>query len=127
MDDLIAFLRARLDEDEQAAQYVLSFEADGFTWEYQWARFGRHRGRVTRSSFEPGAPSPRRVLAEVEAKRRIVDECERKIRRMRLRVDQNGDDIMSPGMAYLSTTILGPLALPYAEHPDYREEWRPEV
>jgi hypothetical protein len=124
VDDLIAFLRARLDEDEQAAQQVLSFEADGFKWEYQWARHGRYQGRVTRSSFEPGAPSPRRVLAEVEAKREILDEY-------RLWADDDSRDYDQSQTAVDRTAALEEvvklLAQPYADHADFRSEWRREV
>jgi hypothetical protein len=52
---------------------------------------------------------PARVLAECEAKRRIVD---------------------SEGSPYVeghvpATRTLRFLALPYADHPDYRQEWKP--
>lgn len=50
-----------------------------------------------------------RVLAECEAKRRIVEHCE-------------PDPLTkSPGDEY----VLRLLALPYADRPGYREEWRP--
>ena len=56
--------------------------------------------------------SPARVLADVEAKRRIV---------MRLSAIPAGSPC-SP----LVDGILADLALPFAEHPDYRaEEWAP--
>lgn len=54
---------------------------------------------------------PARVLAECEAKRRIVERC-------------SAVDYAMPS-TYLAHGILGLLALPYADHPDYREEWRP--
>jgi hypothetical protein len=44
---------------------------------------------------------PTRVLAECRAKRQVLEAC--------------GDD----------EQVLRCLALPYADHPDYREEWRP--
>jgi len=46
-----------------------------------------------------------RVLAECEAKRRIVALC---------------DDYEEP-----APSVLLALALPYADHPDYDESWRP--
>ena len=46
---------------------------------------------------------PARVLAECEAKRQIVQNAQ-----------DPGDDL-----------FVAILALPYADHPDYREEWRP--
>ena len=54
---------------------------------------------------------PARVLAECEAKRRVIEEC---------------DDYDNPSeVLILADQILRHLALPYADHPDYREEWRP--
>lgn len=53
---------------------------------------------------------PARVLAECEAKRRIVGQVERNVR------DVTGGWL---------DRILHLLALPYADHPDYRDEWRP--
>lgn len=54
---------------------------------------------------------PDRVLAECEAKRRIVDAC------------QNVEQVHAA--EFLADRMLAFLALPYADHPDYREEWRP--
>jgi hypothetical protein len=50
---------------------------------------------------------PARVLAECEAKRRIVE-------------------LMSDEVEYVvySDDVLRALALPYADHPDFRPEWR---
>ena len=53
---------------------------------------------------------PARVLAECEAKRRIVE------------VARYAPD--GPG-GWGFRRILINLALPYADHPDYRDEWRP--
>ncbi len=57
---------------------------------------------------------PARVLAECEAKRRIVELIRR----------DNGD-WCSPDRLGLGEMVLETLALPYADHPDYRDEWRP--
>jgi hypothetical protein len=51
-----------------------------------------------------------RLLAECEAKRRIVEEIE-------------GTRAPATYTTRL-LTILMHLALPYADHPDYRDEWR---
>lgn len=48
---------------------------------------------------------PARVLAECEAKRRIVEWAS----------DGEGE--------FHWSTVLAPLAAVYADHPDYREEW----
>ena len=54
---------------------------------------------------------PARVLAECEAKRRIVE-------RAGFLIDE------PDGLGNLCEGILMDLALPYADHEDYREEWR---
>ena len=64
-------------------------------------------------------PSPeptRRALAECEAKRRIVEECQRILGVKWWEYED------APGLA---DSVLSSLALPYAGHPDYRDEWRP--
>lgn len=59
-----------------------------------------------------------RVLAECEAKRRIVEYA--------ARADQRWA-AGSPMVGYraASRDTMKAIALPYAEHPDYRKEWRP--
>ena len=58
--------------------------------------------------------TPGRTLAECEAKRRIVDDA------MALGPDGR---VMFPSRQH--GYVMRCLALPYADHPDYREEWRP--
>lgn len=114
--DLAEFLQARLDEDEREARQPVPGP-----WEIQgepretlvysrpfgtrvavgWLRDLRHIARH----------DPARVLAEVATKRRMVE---------RHRVCDDvwfGDVSTCPDMR--------DLAAPYADHPDYREEWRP--
>lgn len=63
---------------------------------------------------------PTRVLTECEAKRRIVEEA----------WQTSGDNYADwnggwlDGQHEMATTTLRLLALPYADHPDFREEWR---
>lgn len=109
MDDLIAFLRARLDEDEQGAQQELALlrefpYPDDFQVEYQWVRMARHPHGGVSTSHAPGAPTPTRVLAEVKAKRRILD------------------GFQWEGQEARAIALLAEV---YADHPDYRPEWRP--
>lgn len=52
--------------------------------------------------------SPERVLRDVAAKRRIVDACERR-----------GLELSEINWA------VRVLALPYADHDDYQEKWKP--
>lgn len=99
---LVEFLRARLNEDEAAAKAWLPF---GNPDAAQREHIARH---------DPG-----RVLAEVEAKRRILDEYEQATGQYATHSQVSaGEEI---GLRF----ALKALALPYAEHPDYDEAWRP--
>lgn len=109
---LVAFLRERLAEDERAARDAAQ-NPDYLKGEKHVARSvplggGRYSTYRTRRSPHPEIVTrfdSARVLAEVAAKRRILD-------RIVPRTD-------------LGDSLLRLLALPYAEHPDYRPEWRP--
>jgi hypothetical protein len=153
VDDLIAFYRARLDEDEQAA----SAATDGV-----WAIIGSDRPypaypgeQVTKGrgwsitlkepavgdvaselSREDAAHitrhDPARVLAEVEAKRRILDEhyvAQGTVGGQALMVCTRCSDYIERGEIFKAEAApcktLKLLALPYADHDDYREEWKP--
>jgi hypothetical protein len=120
MNELVQFLRDRLDEDEALAReappgpwhvgnavdptqpcHVHTFPgarlvADGLNW-----LVAEHIARQ----------HPARVLAEVKAKRRRLDQLDS--------ANRAGHD------SYDLASVLLPLeALPYADHPDYRAEWR---
>jgi hypothetical protein len=122
VDDLIAFLCARLDEDEALAQAVIQAVGPERSGEpftdgsgiaevdsYPSYPYGQHAEEL---AFMAGPGHPARVLAEAEAKRRMVDEC----------VSTLGDNDDGYWPAKQTLRLL---ALPYADHPDYREEWRP--
>jgi hypothetical protein len=104
---LTDFLLARIAEDEA----------------YGWALAHGNRPGLERPGF--GIYNPSRVLAECEAKRRIVE--------MAKGSPDFLDAMPRPGYAqpYHSPSVdvlirvQQLLALPYADHPDYREEWRP--
>jgi hypothetical protein len=102
-DDLIAFLRARFDEDdEEARRGYLKAEP---TLDYDgW-------DRRTTAGLPPVVAT--RVLREVEMKRRIMDEA--------LFIwNSDVDGVFGSGW-----DILRMLAVVYADHPDYRQEWAP--
>ena len=123
MDDLVRFLRDRLDETAAKAEAARG-DGDG-RWHQDDA--DRYPGRIVDSkggivTFDEGAPDeaqaahiarhdPARVLAEVETKRRIIARVE------------NHAFLM--GRDEIHGDLLRLLALTYADHPDYREEWRP--
>ncbi|MER5350604.1 DUF6221 family protein [Kitasatospora sp. NPDC002551] len=141
--NLVAFLKARLDEDAKAAQGA---------WPGPWAVDEEEYGVVDPetgteiadvivcSTRQQQATSrhiirhdPARVLADVDAKRRIIAAHAAVVLRG------------GPGARYFDTTTvcrsceppqfpehafpcatLRLLALPYADHPDYQPEWARE-
>ena|SRR2546423_1019996 len=132
MDDLIAFLRARLDEDESLAQECeLNRVSQPGTELHDWIEDPRWSNGLVPARELADRFSVARVLAEVDAKRRIIDDhtsphtvvngfC----------VEEGGpcthaDESLCHwhGVGGCSTVRL--LALPYAGHPDYRQKWRP--
>jgi len=170
MDDLVQFLRDRLDEDERAAQAASGgtvvdeagrwrTSPTGDEWEASRTdcdedellvalRPGLPRppdvmsglwGAVVsfKPEFEdPGTASPlaafqhaarhdpARVLAEVDAKRRTVALCEPPLVETTGPGDTERSFIPGEGPPW-GLDVLKLLALPYANHPAYREEWRP--
>jgi hypothetical protein len=63
---------------------------------------------------------PERMARECEAKRQIVARCME---------DTDADpELLNVGVSpehWLGSNVLRFLALPYADHPDYRQEWKP--
>ncbi|MET8766347.1 DUF6221 family protein [Streptomyces sp. NPDC004658] len=132
MDELVEFLRARLEEDEAAAKACasapwaieippmihVSVQARRDN-KWKWGTLG-YVATVERDEDRAhiARHDPARVLREVEAKRQILaahalngwvcSTCDNE------EVDQD----------YPCLT-LRLLALPYVDHPDYRAEWRP--
>lgn len=142
MDDLITFLRARLDEIEARVRALpegpwewRSIDESGPAFDELVGPTGES---VLSSSDTEGYCSwitrhetfdaylqdvqPARVLAEADAKRRVVA------------LHEAADHEYAEGPVCLSCDQGGPLpypcptvrllALPYADHPDYREEWK---
>jgi hypothetical protein len=106
MDDLVTFLRARLDEDEAGRNEV---------------HRPRNCGSVDRDGdFDPdpvwcGCGYPARVLREVATLRRLVDEMASVI----------GGHYIDDGELVLAEHVIRLLATAYSGHPDYRGEWKP--
>jgi hypothetical protein len=105
--DIVEFLRARLDEDEAP-----------------WGDFIDLHANHCGSCGGPPGPFPcdcrwpERMRREVEAKRRIVDYYEFD----RSQFPESGDAAPTPAVL---RDVLCLLALSYADHPDYRQEWKP--
>ena len=106
---LTDFLLARIAEDEDVARSVP--EVEPASWAPIWTSLRSGKTSVCdhgpRGSVEM---QPARVLAECEAKRRIVESVQAALPR---------------GTSGLGPSVLMRLAAVYADHPDYRDEWRP--
>jgi len=127
---LTEFLLARIAEDEAVAQEATWQSEHYSVFSYLWAEDGRHVARH----------NPARVLAECEAKRRIVESylAERSRRDIyqsaeSRAVEDDGTDLMGQAQARRASAAgcrgleiaVEALSLPYADHPDYDEEWKP--
>lgn len=141
MNDLITWLRAQLDEDERVACAVKpldhTYDMGGTRMEEshsvtRWiphSEDGRHS-----SERDPAAAAlfarhdPARVLAEVEAKRRVLDLAT-------LAAQHEVQDVDGPisrlekALARVTAPelekVVRLLAVPYADRPGYLEEWHP--
>jgi hypothetical protein len=129
---LADFLLARIAEDEEAARGAAGVPWEVMEWpggsqvlvdraairDEKW-RVG-HLGHVASVEHAHDVRhiarhDPARVLAECEAKRRIIEES----------VDFNDLPGVDAGVDFENVRVLTLLAAPYADHPDYRNEWRP--
>lgn len=99
-NDLIRFVRNCLDHDQA------EIEKDDRHW----------------SEVPYEACSARRLLAEVDAKRRIIAEY---VRWAEANSSPGIPDSVDAGQEYGLEFAVRCLAVPHSDHPDYREEWRP--
>ncbi|WP_433893014.1 DUF6221 family protein [Streptomyces sp. CA-111067] len=109
MDDLIEFLRARLDEDDLTVREANTSPemVTGIPRSYAEAPVAIHIARFA---------NPDRVLAEIEAKREVLHIFER---------TRDYSPIFMSGIGAAMVGTLRLLAQAYDGHPDYREDWRP--
>lgn len=142
--DIVEFLRARLDEEEQGA-LAANVKQDDPEWKTGHVALSHPRSFRVRSALDSRPIAmcadvagdddadttgivdgeaaadhiarwdPARVLAEVEAKRRIVT--------------AHGEPMEWCGSCEQRQPCetLTLLALPYSDHPDYDPEWKPTV
>lgn len=142
MLELLAFLRARWDEDEAAAREC--DEVYPAPWEVT------DRGYIAKvCADEPHFPivaeleqsdtidgwlgdrlqhiarhDPARVLADIEAKRRIAEVAATLMEQAARDPGLDASGVMTRSMAIAYETTLRLLALPFADHQDHRDEWR---
>lgn len=114
MDDLVEFLLARITEDAGIAESVSpspwhAIHAGDDGTHIISLDFGEEVAKTDHLNFEHIAHwQPTRVLAECEAKRLIIE---------------NYSFHMFDEEEYAK--VLRWLALPYADHSDYEEKWKP--
>ena len=147
MGDLVAFLRARLDEDEAAARAAASVAGPGWHSEVAWGEdipqmvvrgdgdaWLAATGTADDEELGPfiARHDPARVLREVAAKRAILGDYEEAAERPydlpegihdgrdddEREIDQCQIDVLE--------SILRHLAAVYRDHPDYDPAWGPE-
>jgi hypothetical protein len=149
-NDLVRFLRERLDEDEVAARTASHVLRHGAHWSLdEW-----HGREVPHSLIAQGTADqpvalghftadpvpteqaahiarhdPARVLAEVDAKRQLLTLAFRHASKIdgEWGCCHSADQIeagLCPEIRPDGLEDLRILALPYADHPDYRAEWR---
>jgi hypothetical protein len=130
MSELTDFLLARITDDEAVARATSGqpwsatvprmVHADGgFRIKSRYVASTDHdedRAHIARWN-------PARVLAECEAKRRIVDA--EVLRDVGPASHYVSPDVHAAIAGRTATPVLRLLALPYADHPEYRSEWAP--
>lgn len=130
MSDLMTFLRARLDEDERVAKdascqhWVTNSEHNVYEVESNnpvaidpWS------GDLGADGVHIARHDPARVLAEVEAKRQIIAEFERRESWLNMRTLVGEARDLAVAMRDALSPVLRLLTLPYADHPEYQPEW----
>ncbi|QVQ51312.1 hypothetical protein J4H86_21220 [Spiractinospora alimapuensis] len=148
MTDIVEFLRARLDDDEQAAHLAAAqarheqWSAYGSAEEEVWSvgaphpdhpdgsKWYRLGGTLLRQSGHRhlaehvARHDPERVLREIAAKRQIIDlAAEASGLDMSVDTDRRVGDRDAAEEPYIGDRILRHLAAGYQDHPDYRQEW----
>ncbi|MFD5317527.1 DUF6221 family protein [Streptomyces sp. NPDC127098] len=136
MEDLIAFVRARLDEDEEIAKAPTGAAWAQANWDYHENEIGGE-AHVDLGTNHLDATSslnqlemrhvarhdPARVLREIEAKRRLLDMYDSPETSPAL------PDSFNRFARDITRSFLGDifrqLATVWAYHPDYRQEWKP--
>lgn len=141
MRDLVAFLRARLDDNEattlpfrNSSGYAAEWRCDevgGTVREVGDPPFGLPntvaRADIHATAVHIARHDPARVLADVESKRRIIDACVEVIGDRDLSgYGEFGVLVDDPNALAVTLAVetLRLLAEPFSDHPDYRHEWR---
>jgi hypothetical protein len=137
MADLVGFLRARIDADEAAARAATEDPGMSAEWYEQTSGcldigLPNHGGQDWTDYVWPQGDSrvtryiarwdPARVLAEVAAKRAIVDLCAQWLSYGPIK-DWELDRV-DAALVDAAPDLLRQLVQPYADHPDFDPTWR---
>lgn len=113
VDDLTTFLRKRLAEDVHTARRLATT---------------RHGVAIIAvgDGEDPIVLGPEWMLQDIEAKRAIVDRYEQAVH-ARIRLQTNDPAINATRETWIRAMeyAVAQLALPYQDHPDYSQSWRP--
>ena len=121
--DFIGFLTERLNEDEAEARSILDSlppEWGPYTW--KWQAWSSHPDDIQPYLF-PHVPTPTRLLAEVEAKRQLlnlhggVHEC------VGYLYGEVRTVYVAEGYVHSNCPTLQAVASVYQDHPEYQPEW----
>lgn len=126
-NDLAQWLREQLADDEQTAR--AAHQPNWLTDGRRGLRYGLDDewmadALTTADADHIARHDPARVLREIDAKRRIIDLCEPPLVEVTGLRDSEPQYLPGAGAPW-GEDVLRLLALPYADRPGYRDEWRP--
>lgn len=133
MTDLIAFITARLDVDEHAARQTAQLGDGTGEWQVSggglatgpWQLLSRYSAEGQLSSWHLdhiARHDPARVLRDVEAKRALLAQYDAVLGEVR--APKSAEHYANArARQFQLEQALPLLALPYSDHPDWREEW----
>ncbi|WP_333742672.1 DUF6221 family protein [Streptomyces ardesiacus] len=140
MDDLVQWLRAQLDDDERTARAATEgpwsvdddsyaeaiYAADRRTTVVAGGRWGGEASvfESTEDALHIARHDPARVLREIDAKRRLIA-LHRELEDPQEMQDYCATCEVTGKYPEYPCKTLRLLALPYADRPGYRDEWRP--
>lgn len=114
MDELVTFLHARLDDDEQTARGALE----------RWPGSEIGQLGIPAAATHIARHDPARVIRDIDAKRQILRHITPELDAGSGGVDSDefGDELAHWTRLL---TIARLFAQAYADHPNYQEDWRP--
>lgn len=116
-DAALAWFRAQLDDEERVAHEVADQNSR------DWAQDGEGNLYLRQpESGGSGCWDSTRVLAEIEVKRKILDEIVPKIDEMDATIEAEWGNGLGPTGE--SDQLVKLLAQPYADRPGFPQEWR---